>query len=309
MDNPIQTFEPNELGRDFVIGDLHGSISCFRTLLAGIKFDPEKDRMFSVGDLVDRGEDSMECLRLLWQPWFHTVLSNHEQMMYEAFNGGYIGNFWVQNGGAWGLEAMNVAESITLKAEGKQSESLIPTDENVEFFELLEKVGKLPYLITINHKSGKKFHIIHAELPPGHEVTDNILSSPGKVLSLATNLTRDGETFLWGRYRYMAFYGSDISNRAKVIRYIKNAGLGEQYNENLGHIISGHTIMQRPLTIVGQTNIDTGAYKTGVDRYHEKVPKWAGLTCVNLDTWEFFRATPTEFKTSEPVVINKSDLV
>ena len=38
----------NRLGRDFVIGDVHG---CFRTLeqcLAAVRFDPERDRLFSV---------------------------------------------------------------------------------------------------------------------------------------------------------------------------------------------------------------------------------------------------------------------
>ncbi len=45
----------NQAGRDFVVGDVHG---CFRTLecaLLEIEFDPSRDRLFGVGDLVNRG--------------------------------------------------------------------------------------------------------------------------------------------------------------------------------------------------------------------------------------------------------------
>ena len=84
MSDLLHHFDINELGRDFVVGDLHGCIDHFERLLDQIEFDAEKDRMFSVGDLVDRGPDSMACLRLLKEPWFHAVLGNHEDMMLDA---------------------------------------------------------------------------------------------------------------------------------------------------------------------------------------------------------------------------------
>ena len=48
----------NENGRDLVVGDVHG---CFRTLdhaLSEFGFDPSRDRLFGVGDLVNRGPHS-----------------------------------------------------------------------------------------------------------------------------------------------------------------------------------------------------------------------------------------------------------
>ena len=54
------TFVLNESGRDFVVGDVHG---CFRTLehaLGALTFDPNLDRLFGVGDLVNRGPHSAE---------------------------------------------------------------------------------------------------------------------------------------------------------------------------------------------------------------------------------------------------------
>ena len=47
----------------FAIGDIHG---CFRTLqhlMKGIRFDPGRDRLWLVGDLVNRGPRSLEVLR------------------------------------------------------------------------------------------------------------------------------------------------------------------------------------------------------------------------------------------------------
>jgi len=66
------------------------------------------------------------------------------------------------------------------------------------------------------------------------------------------------------------------------------------------------------VTLVGQTNIDTGAYHSYPERNHsgyENVPKWAGLTCVCLDDWKFFKATPVDFKEVQPFTINRSDVI
>lgn len=296
MKNPISTFAPNTLGRDFVIGDLHGSFTCFETLLDGLKFDTAKDRMFSVGDLVDRGPESVKCLQLLNEPWFHAVLSNHEQMMLEAFTGGRMGQYWLQNGGRWGLNALTAFKS---------KNQILPTAEDLEIIDMIPKVAELPFLITINMVDGKKFHVIHAELPPNWRrgedaqiITDIELSSPDTVIDLATTFSGDGDSFTWGRYLFMSFYGFQLENVAKAERKVAADGRDSIFNDSLSHIISGHTIMKKPLTIVGQTNIDTGAYSSYTGGA-------GSLTCVELSNWKFYQATPTEFRSVEPVVINR----
>jgi len=47
-------FGENREGRDFVVGDIHGMFGHLRMLLKQVSFDAEVDRLFSVGDLVDR---------------------------------------------------------------------------------------------------------------------------------------------------------------------------------------------------------------------------------------------------------------
>ncbi len=74
----------NEKGRDFAIGDIHGEWDKVIALMDEVNFDPAKDRMFSVGDLVDRGPQSKDVLNWLQQPWFYAVLGNHELITIEA---------------------------------------------------------------------------------------------------------------------------------------------------------------------------------------------------------------------------------
>lgn len=293
MKHPIRTFAANTDGRDFVIGDLHGAYSLLEALLKHLSFDPLKDRLFSVGDLVDRGPQSLRCLELLYEPWFHAVLANHEQMMLEAFHGGYMGQFWVKNGGRWGADALSTWRH-----------RLLPSDEEAVLFDLLEKVGDLPLIMTVEKRDGTRAHIIHAELPPGIEVTDADLASPEMVLKLASVKCQDGGFMLWGRYLYKNFYAADLSNVCKVKRAVAYNFWHHHFNPALSHIISGHTFVQRPFTILGQTNIDTGAFLTGVSGG----PRWAALTCLDLNTGSLYQARPSGVTEVEALVVAQADI-
>lgn len=99
----------NERGRDLVVGDLHGHRGLLERALDRLNFDPKFDRVLSVGDLVDRGPDSLSTLQLLEEPWFHAVLGNHELMLLH-----YLGRYssrlygrkaYLQGGGHWVLDA------------------------------------------------------------------------------------------------------------------------------------------------------------------------------------------------------------
>lgn len=69
------------LASGYIVGDLHGCRDLLEIELDRVGFDQSRDRLFSVGDLADRGPDSLGCLRLLLEPWFFAVRGNHEDMM------------------------------------------------------------------------------------------------------------------------------------------------------------------------------------------------------------------------------------
>ena len=56
---------PADGGTDWVVGDVHGCFETLRQALAAIDFEQGRDRLFSVGDLIDRGPNSIEALEWL----------------------------------------------------------------------------------------------------------------------------------------------------------------------------------------------------------------------------------------------------
>ena len=95
-------FAQNPVGRDFAVGDIHGCFTELQRGLDAIGFDPSTDRLFSVGDLVDRGPESHLALRWLDKPWFHGICGNHDFMAWRHAIGQPCDDVdHLQHGGAW----------------------------------------------------------------------------------------------------------------------------------------------------------------------------------------------------------------
>ncbi|GJM14501.1 MAG: bis(5'-nucleosyl)-tetraphosphatase, symmetrical [Pseudohongiella sp.] len=65
---------------NYVVGDLQGCYKPLKKLLKKVKFSPAKDKLWCVGDLVNRGPDSLDTLRFLQDMDDSTelVLGNHD---------------------------------------------------------------------------------------------------------------------------------------------------------------------------------------------------------------------------------------
>lgn len=64
----------------FAIGDIQGCFHSFQSLLKRIQFNPASDKLWLVGDLINRGSGSLEVLRWVFQHQSSivTVLGNHD---------------------------------------------------------------------------------------------------------------------------------------------------------------------------------------------------------------------------------------
>ncbi len=127
----------------WVVGDIHGCYSLLQSRLNDIGFCRKKDLLISVGDNIDRGLENMDVLRLLNEPWFISVMGNHEAMALEAF-ATQDGNMWLASGGAW---------FFNLEPTGQQ-----------EAIQSLLRFHQLPHIIEVASATSK-FVIAHADYP------------------------------------------------------------------------------------------------------------------------------------------------
>jgi serine/threonine protein phosphatase 1 len=182
----VQRFEINTHGRDWVVGDIHGCFSVLENALDRVGFDRQNDRLFSVGDLVDRGPDSVRALEFLPEPWFHAVRGNHEQLLLETnLDDRAAVHFWWANGGGWFF-----AEPESVRVSLRQA------------------LSTLPYLIEVETEHGT-VGIVHADVPRGQtwpEFSTAVLIGEPDAL----------ETALWGRSRALGRYDFGVEGIDRV---------------------------------------------------------------------------------------------
>lgn len=129
----------------YVVGDLHGCHDRLELELENIGFDFEADLLISVGDLIDRGPQSLDCLDLLNAPWFRAVRGNHEDMAVLALTGAEnAARNWIANGGNWFY--------------------LLDPDKQHLARTLIRKAEKLPLVIEVN-TANSLVVVCHADYP------------------------------------------------------------------------------------------------------------------------------------------------
>ncbi|AXE31675.1 serine/threonine protein phosphatase [Chromobacterium phragmitis] len=178
----IKKLPRNTQGRDWVVGDIHGCFSQLSRLLKIIAFDPARDRLLSVGDLVDRGPDSHMAGEWLAQPWFHAVRGNHEQMALDAMRNPQADQErHLRNGGRW-LADLGPAERDAC----------------------LAALSHLPLALEIDVEGGK-IGVVHADCP------DNDWTTLAAKLEADNPSERDYDVLLWARDRALNGGGGTVA--------------------------------------------------------------------------------------------------
>lgn len=139
---PFKYFTKNLHGRDFVVGDIHGMFSILESQLEKLHFDPEKDRVFSVGDMIDRGPESYRVLEFLDKPWFFSIKGNHEKMLIEAKHLKTTYRSWIENNGGEWWEQIDEQQRSRIR----------------------ERLNELAVVFEVETNSGK-VGIVHADVP------------------------------------------------------------------------------------------------------------------------------------------------
>ena len=111
----VKYIDGQQFSAVYIVGDLHGCYSLLIQELKKINFDFSNDLLICTGDLIDRGTENLECVRLLEQPWFCTVRGNHEEMCITGQYDHKIKDIHTRNGGEWfyQLSSKKQSEIIT----------------------------------------------------------------------------------------------------------------------------------------------------------------------------------------------------
>ena len=182
----VRRVPPNTGGRDFAVGDIHGHFSRLRTALDRMGFDPAQDRLFSVGDLVDRGPENEASLAWLDEPWFYAVQGNHEDYAIRHVRTGRVDlESWRRYGGGWFID-------------------LPPARQR----ELAARYERLPVVIEVPTPMGI-VAVLHADSPVSH--WDNL---PGRFL---TRKRRTRATCQWSRERLALRDSSGVAGVRAVV--------------------------------------------------------------------------------------------
>lgn len=180
----FRKFAKNTLGRDFIASDVHGHYAELEALLQHVGFNPERDRLFLGGDLVDRGPESIKVLEWLSKPWVYSVLGNHDRMCINAGTDSKAGGrMHIKHGGEWfyALDTRTRAE-------------------------IIHAFDQLPLAIEVEAQDGRRLGIVHAQCP--FDDWDHFLLEIG---SLSPEMMRRGqvaEDAIWRVDRYNKVVGN-----------------------------------------------------------------------------------------------------
>lgn len=220
----------NPVGRDLVVGDIHGMFSLLEAELQRIGFDPARDRVICVGDLVDRGPESHRVVELLRRPWFFSVLGNHDLL--------YL--LWTEH---FPLDDRYPWEWL-IGENFRWYQALTPTQRE----ELVAALGALPWLIEIDTEVGL-VGVVHAEVP------QTVATWAGLRERVTHCLQTQDFAPLWPLVWERQLFD--------LARTRGSSQLAAPYQvPDLAHAIHGHSIDEnmRLRRLANRYYIDTGAY-------------------------------------------------
>jgi serine/threonine protein phosphatase 1 len=281
--NPIVGYlTENKEGRDFVVGDIHGMTSLLGKILKHVEFDKTKDRLISVGDLVDRGTDNFGALKLLDQPWFHAVLGNHEDlarysMLLALKQQGLDPEEYRK------VDYQDLAEQKFLHIRNGGDWINQPEFTNAFCLEYIRKISAMPLILVVGKDAPHRYHVVHSE----------ILSWDGKLVTneYIDNLQHEADN-VYGTQNF--FWGRNMFGNPNMYTAITTGVIGKPSHPrwqdfqsvDLAWTYCGHTPKDLPMIVGRQINLDTCAfYASYIDKERNGT---RGLTIADPKSWTYW---------------------
>jgi bis(5'-nucleosyl)-tetraphosphatase (symmetrical) len=195
----------------YAIGDVQGCFEPLQRLLESLRFDPACDRLWFVGDLVNRGPDSLAVLRFVHSLGKNavTVLGNHD------------------------LHLLAVAAGIR---KASRKDSLNPVLEAPDRDSLLDWLRRLPLAFR---DSTFPYLLVHAGVPPQWSAADTLARAAEVETALRGDDYRDFLLHMYGDHPDAwsdALYGMErlrvITNCLTRMRFCTPQGQLDLDNKN-----------------------------------------------------------------------------
>ncbi len=137
----------------YLISDIHGDLPAFQKILNKIHFQPKKDTLIIIGDILDRDAYSLELLSYISQ-FLKTgsmilLKGNHEMYALRYLSGNLSGTMWDAFGG---------------ETTRRQVDVLMPSTQSA----LRRFLECLPFFLTIDTPAFGKSILVHSGLDQKH---------------------------------------------------------------------------------------------------------------------------------------------
>jgi hypothetical protein len=183
-----------------LIGDVHGCFDELNSLLTAINFHPEKIRLIFLGDLLDRGPNSVDCVRLV-----RSMCQNGEA---ECVAGNHENNHVRRRG-------HEVRKALTGKPNPMKPLSPLDTEAHRNFSnDDIDWMRKLPLKIHLKDN----WYAIHGGLEPAYSFDEQ---SPNQIIR-CRYVNKDGKAVPLGKDKSQpenSVYWTDMWNGPQSIVY------------------------------------------------------------------------------------------
>lgn len=220
----VEVYNKPIAGDLYVVGDLHGCYDLLMQKLQQVQFNVEQDLLVSVGDLVDRGSQNIECADLILQPWFKAIRGNHEELC---------------------IKGLFDADMMAIHRREGSGGDWFYSLQSIQQQRLITLFGNLPLVLEVNYGT-KKYGFVHADISfSDWDLFKQAMLNNEPDEMNPQRLAR--EVSLWGRGRIRAQQTQQIYPRV----------------EGVDQVYLGHTVIAVPEQHQNCQFIDTGAVFNG----------------------------------------------